>query len=227
MKALAYFEGSVLCVAESQAPRYREVYPDIEIVVHPDQVVGLGAKRDWIYAKFGDVAMVDDDVSGLYCLHEDRVRLLTAREARQRIEATAETARAMGAYLFGFNAIRRPDCYHANAPFALKGKINGCLFGILAGSKIRFTLPEPTVAVEDYIASLFNAYHHRYLLLDNRFAPHQEYISVGGQARYRSGQTEKSDNEILRKYFGEAVVVRRHCRFAASHAHQRRINLPW
>lgn len=56
-----------------------------------------------------------------------------------------------------------------------------------------------------------NAYHHRYLLVDQRFGPRKErtFANPGGQAQRRTAETEKHDTETLRRLFGAAVVERR------------------
>lgn len=52
----------IICVAESQADLYRQFNPDCEIVTHPDDVVGLIPKRNWMAKHFGNLFMLDDDV---------------------------------------------------------------------------------------------------------------------------------------------------------------------
>ena len=52
----------IICVAESQADIYREHNPECEIVTHPDDVIGLIPKRNWMARHCGDLFMLDDDV---------------------------------------------------------------------------------------------------------------------------------------------------------------------
>ena len=54
--------NAILCVAESQASLYRACNPDIEVVTHPDSVIGLNPKRNWIIKHFGTVFQLDDDI---------------------------------------------------------------------------------------------------------------------------------------------------------------------
>ena len=49
----------IICVAESQAEQYRQYNPDCEIVAHPDDVVGLIPKRNWMAEYFGDLFMLE------------------------------------------------------------------------------------------------------------------------------------------------------------------------
>lgn len=51
----------IICVAESQADLYRQFNPDCEIVTHPDDVVGLIPKRNWMAKHFGNLFMLDGE----------------------------------------------------------------------------------------------------------------------------------------------------------------------
>lgn len=53
----------IICVAECQADLYRQFNPDCEIVTHPDDVVGLIPKRNWMAKYFKELFMLDDDVT--------------------------------------------------------------------------------------------------------------------------------------------------------------------
>ena len=44
----------IICVAESQADLYQQFNPECEIVTHPDDVMGLIPKRNWMAKHFGD-----------------------------------------------------------------------------------------------------------------------------------------------------------------------------
>jgi hypothetical protein len=57
--------GCSICVPEAQADEYREHNPDVEIIVHPDSVVGLTPKIRWVYEQFTNVIMFDDDLNAM------------------------------------------------------------------------------------------------------------------------------------------------------------------
>ena len=61
----------ILCVAESQKGIYQEYNPGVEIVTHPDDVVGLIPKRNWMAKHFGDLFMIDDDVHNFVKLYNE------------------------------------------------------------------------------------------------------------------------------------------------------------
>lgn len=52
----------IICVAKSQADLYKEFNPDCEIVTHPDDIIGLIPKRNWMAKHFRELFMLDDDV---------------------------------------------------------------------------------------------------------------------------------------------------------------------
>ena len=59
-----------VCVPESQKEEY-EKYNDIEIITHPDTVIGYSAKVKWIYDKYPNVFMLDDDLDYLLRLYDE------------------------------------------------------------------------------------------------------------------------------------------------------------
>ncbi|WP_151088777.1 GREB1-related protein [Hymenobacter baengnokdamensis] len=60
---LGLLPSAIVCIAESQAAEYRAAHPGAQLVTHPDSVVGLQAKRNWMYQHFGNLLMVDDDLT--------------------------------------------------------------------------------------------------------------------------------------------------------------------
>src|SRR6266550_755272 len=212
VKAVKAINADVLCVPESEAVAYGRHNYGPELVTHPDAVRGLAAKRQWIADRFGDVFMVDDDVRTFVRLWLPTFRRdyrLTPAEARDAAEATYETATELGAYLFGFAFYGDTRLFRPQRPMMLTGYVNGACFGLRAGSKLRFRTD--VVAVEDMALSGMNAYHHRYLFVDQRFGPRQEktFANPGGQALHRTAETEMRDTERLRQLFGAAVVEKR------------------
>ena len=45
-----------------KADLYQQFNPECEIVTHPDDVMGLIPKRNWMAKHFGELFMLDDDV---------------------------------------------------------------------------------------------------------------------------------------------------------------------
>jgi hypothetical protein len=193
-------------VAEGQAEDYARHNPGVPILTHPDTLIGLAPKRQWIYDRLGDVFMVDDDVAFFRALYLPRHSpRLSPANAYELIQATAETARNLGAFLFGFTGNGDSRTYFPQQPFGLVGFCNGCALGLLAGSKIRF--PPEAVAVEDVFASGINAYYHRYAFFDRRFGVIQKktFRNPGGQSEYRTVERERESLEYLQRMFGDAI----------------------
>lgn len=225
--------NAILCVPESQGPEYRKYNLDVEILTHPDDIIGLAAKRTWIYAKCGDVMMLDDDLTRMVRLYVEPNSLqqstMKPKEVYARIQSTALTAREMGAFLFGFATDADGRNFKPQRPFRLTGLCNGSSFGLLKGSKIFFH--KDCIAVEDYFGSLVNAYYHRYAFFDLRFgfAQKKTFKNAGGQSEFRSIKSEEQDFKFLKRMFGPAVEKRPPVakRGRASHEWQRVIRMPF
>ena len=168
---LKVVSNAILCVARSEVPAYRVHYPDVEIAEHPDDIVGLAPKRQWIYDTFGDIFMLDDDITmadRMYLVSGKlRLRRLTPQETYQIIQWAGNTAALCGCYLFGFNKNPNPIIYNALRPILLSGYVTGCAIGLLRGSRIHY---DPlSTAVEDFYVAGLNAYYHRRAFIDMRF----------------------------------------------------------
>jgi hypothetical protein len=200
----------VVCVPESQESEYLEHNRDCEIVTHPDSVVGLSAKIKWVYEKYRNVCMLDDDLDAILRTYIDgsfgMKSKLTPDEAYEMIQVSAIMAKDIGAYLFGYATSGKPVAYDSTQPFKLSGFVIGGCVGFLDGFKM--VLPKECVGATDYFISAINAFHHRKCFIDTRFYASSKagtFVSNGGSNDYRNMETEKSDYLLLRKYFGDAI----------------------
>ncbi len=203
-----YILNCTLCVPESELEQYKKAN-DCNIITHPDTIVGLGNKRNWILEKYKSVVMLDDDLKGMKRLYtKDLSSILTSSEAYQIIQETYFAAKDSGAKLFGFNHVVNPLMYKSLEPIKLTGYINGCCIGIIENNKLKFH--EDIIGVNDFYISLLNAYYFRYIYKDSRFCMAQDSIrkNVGGLAKFRNEDTEKKDYILLKKYFGEAIRLK-------------------
>lgn len=178
--------GAKLCCPESQRHEYAQHHDEASIVTHPDTVIGLPAKRQWILENFKNVFMVDDDSLGLSRIWRPQGRkgiasVMRPEEARRAIEQCADTAKELGAFMFGFNSHCSPMTYNGFKPFRFGGYTPGGAFGILEGSKLWFP-KDTTLPIDDYWICLLNAFHHRFAWYDQRFAFafKDTYIGRGG-----------------------------------------------
>lgn len=206
-----YVDNVIICPAESELAAYKEINPDCEYVAHPDSVVGMAAKRQWIYDKFKNVFMMDDDLKGFSRLTQKagESAAVNSKLAYNLIQFSGNMAKMSGAYLFGFNSVQRPEHYSVHKPFKLSGIINGCAFGMVQGAdKLKFN-DQFTLGHEFYISGL-NAYHYRKIFLDLRFTViHNSFgDDTGGCANMRTLETEKKDLDLLIGFFGDAIKLK-------------------
>lgn len=231
----------VLCVAEDQYKNYKDLYPSAAIEAHPDSVVGLAPKRNWMLKHFGDHFSLDDDVSEMRRIYDpDAPPKMSAEEATDVVQATAEMAREVGAKLWGFSNYPMTYTFDVFKPFKTTGYVNGFAMGIFTDGLLRFP-EESDFMGSDYFVSALNAYHHRYIWLDTRFAfaQHGTFRNPGGQADFRNMETERRSYERLRNYFGAAIELK-HGRGArppdtsdarkganAGHPYEKLLHVPW
>lgn len=221
--------NATVCVPDSQMPDYYEAGHEF-VHSHSDSIIGLTRKRQWIYERFENVFMLDDDIIAVRRLYTEpgEPTDLTADEAEDLIQRTAWSARKAGAFLFGFNNRPNPTMYNPMQPIQMSGYITGCATGLLAGSKLWYN---PDIKCnEDYWISLLNAYHHRVIWRDNRFAFIQKdtFTAKGGLAEFRNVEAEKADFELLKKCFGDAVELKVDTKLAKrKHPYQKTMRVPF
>jgi hypothetical protein len=210
VRATDVVAGAVLCVSESQAPEYQLHHPGVQIVTHPDSVRGLAPKRNWMLDYFGDHFSLDDDVKGLRRIYDPEAPPhLEPEEAFEAIQATAYVARQVGAFLWGFSNYPMTYTYDVFRPFKTTGYVNGMSMGIFADGQLRFP-DDPDFMGSDYYVSGLNAFHHRFIWLDTRFAFEQTktFRNPGGQADFRNMKSEEESFNKLRKAFGSAITLK-------------------
>ena len=202
--------SAVVCVPASQRSSYAKVAGASRVLTHPDSVKGLTPKLNWIFDHVEDseaIVFVDDDIASVQRCFTDRGEESTIRDP-QLIEAiirnTYILARDVGAYYFGWEASNGALRYYTGLkPIMLTGYINGCAMGFRTGHGLRF---DPRiVAKNDFDIAAMNAYRHRVALKNVRytFCQKETFRGKGGQAAFRTSQTERNDVELLRKKWGE------------------------
>jgi hypothetical protein len=220
-----------LCVAESQLPLYRAAYPDQEYIVHPDTVVGISPKRQWLMDRYGDVFMIDDDIIGLHDMtvpQGERSRVTDPQKVRDVVIRAFDQAAQMGAYLVGFSPYAEPTLFRPHLPFKLVGFISGHSIGFRRGSKLWF--PDTTaLATDDLYISAMNAFHHRFMLQDLRysFVNKDTWERVGGMATTRTMVKLERNAEWMKELFGDAVDLKRAGRYELTHELQLTLKVPW
>ena len=117
----AAVDGAILCVEESQEKLYRACNPKIDIVTHPDSVKGLARKRDWIIKHFGDVFMLDDDITAMQRVYTEKGEKINVEPdvASELIRQAAQACRDAEMFLFGFSTSPGPIAYNSMKPISL------------------------------------------------------------------------------------------------------------
>lgn len=219
-------ENMILCVDEKEIDEYKE-YNNREIITHKS-LNSLSEIRQFIYNKFGDVFMVDDDISSVDINYKSSDNKLTSEQIYKIIDKTYQTAKDINAPLWGFNNDPSLTHYNQHKPFMLKGYINGCAFGLLKNKNLFFD--KRTTACESHWINLLNAYYNRICFIDKRFHFRQKTGSTftlhGGQTGKRTLISEKKDTMMLRKMFGESVVLKKEKNKTLQlHQYQRQLNI--
>ena len=220
---------AVLCVPESEKKAYQEHNPGMEILTHPDSLKGLARKRQFIYEHFPNSFQIDDDIKHIQRIYTESGEraALDADEAYDIVQFCGNMAKMAGCYLFGFHKDPNPLGYHEMHPIRLTGILNGCV-GLLEGSKLYFS--EKAVVSEDYWICALNAYYHRKLWCDERFAicGTDTFHNGGGCSNYRTLKQEEEDTLFLRKTFGEVIVLKQDTSIAKrKHEFQRSLKIPF
>jgi hypothetical protein len=220
-----------LCVPASQAAAYRESNPENELIVHPDTLVGLSPKRQWLCDRYGDVFMLDDDMTAMYDLMRkagEPMRVNDPQVVRDLIFRLFDQAEQMGAYLVGFSNFSNPTASRPQEPFELTGFVTGGALGVRAGGKLFF--PDRMMITDDLFVSGLNAHHHRFCLRDCRYAftSPGTWKNEGGMNVHRSWVALLENNALMVELFGEAIVKKNGTAIAGlTHDAQIALKMPW
>lgn len=222
-------KNAVLCVPEAEADAYREHNPGMEILTHPDTLLGLTLKRQFIIEHFPNSFQIDDDIKSIDRLYVEsgEPTKCDPDEAYDIVQYVGNCAKLAGCFLFGINKEVNPLAYDEMHPVHLTGILNGDM-GVLEGSKLYFH--EKAKVSEDYWISAYNAYLYRYCWIDKRFAARgvATFGNTGGCANIRTMEQEKEDTLFLRKMFGEAIQLKEDTKLAKRKTEfQRTLKIPW
>lgn len=198
-----------ICVPESQVPAYREHNPEMAILPHPDNVLGLGAKRQWIIENHAPVFMVDDDVLKVLWMMREKIERLAPEEVYAVIQNGHEMALELGVKVWGFPEAGPPISFHPTEPFRLNAFIHGGVMGIEADHGL-YVHPKIRHYDDLWLCAL-NAHKHRLNFSDRRvaFQLAKPERNTGGNADNRLQTAMRDDAVIMRETFGHEVIRRR------------------
>lgn len=201
----------IICVAESQADLYREYNPDCEIVTHPDDVIGLIPKRNWMAKHFGDLFMLDDDVYVVKNLVVEKGETGVIRDREKIthiINSLYELACMLDVHLFGFTSRVSPVMYEEDGYYSLSKMITGCSYGVRYNKNVWWN--EEIKLKEDFWISCYMKYKERRILTDLRynFSQKDTFISAGGLAAIRNQDEERRSIMFIKKHFGDTIQLK-------------------
>jgi hypothetical protein len=206
-----------VCIPESQFDEYKLAIPSKNIVVHPDSVIGLAAKRNWIVDNLMDdecVVMLDDDITVLRCLLNETFDITDPAHIEEVVYTTFVAAADLGAFLFGWAGKPFPQLFKEYHPFRVTGYINGFAMGVRKGVDIRW---DERNIKEDFDICLMNAHRYRVIFKQEMFCFCQTdtFCGIGGLASYRTIEMEKRGILMLRERYGRKTVTAK--RFSDGH----------
>ena len=201
----------IICVAESQKELYQQFNPDCEIVTHPDDLIGLIPKRNWIARHFGDVFMLDDDVhvcKKLFAEKGESGVLRDKEKVTEIINALYEMSCLLDVHLFGFTSRTTPVMYDEFQWFSLSNMITGCSYGVRYNKNVWWN--EELKLKEDFWISCYMKFKERKVLTDLRYSFSQKstFINAGGLAGIRNQEEERRSILFIRKNFGESIILK-------------------
>lgn len=207
---LKLFPEGILCVPESQYSEYKKNYPFAKFDVHPDSIVGISRKRNYIYQQYKDVVMIDDDLIDIkrsyLAKNSEKEKKLTAIECQGLVQDTYELAKAAGVKLFGFPLMLNPIHYSGAKPIMLGGFIAGGFQGLIWDSKLKYPEIDDFNGEDDYI-NLLNAYYNRFAWIDSRFTLFFKPQTSGGIHEYINKENIQNSIVKMRMDFGNSFNV--------------------
>ncbi len=200
---IVFGKYAVLTVPDSEVDDYKKY--GLDIVPHPDDVIGLGRLRNWVLDNFKEkvIVMVDDDIDDLYCVaKKTAIRGYSPDDVFLLLYSTAVCANDLGTVLFGFHQVPSPLQYKAYKPFDFVGLIGGVI-GVI-GREFRFDDTKMFKVDADFCLSVL--IKKRILWKDNRFSFKQaRNKNKGGNSMFRTSERRKKEIQELKAKWGKYI----------------------
>lgn len=212
VRALA-IPNSIVCVPQCEYDDYVKYCGLDRVVPHPDSVVGIAPKRQWIIERFRNVFMIDDEFDHLvriYLKDDDPMsKHCTPEETYDIIQSTASLCKELNGYLFGFNKSANPLYFNPVEPFAASVSMTNMIYlglGVLDGGKL--FIAKDLGYCEDTFLNLINAYYNRFCLIDKRFSyPFAQNDKNGMTTSGKDPEMWNKNTKRLTEYFSQAKIV--------------------
>jgi glycosyltransferase involved in cell wall biosynthesis len=201
------FPTAKWCVSKEDVDSYENMGMR-NFVAHPNDVLGLGAKRNWIMEHFDDetVVQVDDDIQYAVCVVGIRSRpIFMGDQIEAIVGQAAQCAKDAGASVFGFNQgsddVRK---FSSNAPFGLTGWV-GTVIGTI-GKRLHFDPSLRSRVDIDFCLKCLDK--DRLIWRDNRFSFVNKRIkNVGGSQGVRTALSDRAEVDKLKARWGQNLTV--------------------
>lgn len=212
VRALA-IPHSIVCVPQSEYDDYVANYGEDRVVAHPDSILGIGPKRQWIIEQFKNVFMIDDEYDHLVRCYlpegSDEPTACTPEETYEIIQATAELTKELGTYLFGFSKTAKPLYFNPADPFGVSVSSTNLVYygiGVIDGGNI--FVPDDLNYNEDDFISLINAYENRFCLVDKRYSyPFAQNDKSGMTTAGKNVEMWNKNARRIVEYFSPLVKI--------------------
>ena len=180
-------------------------------MTHPDDIIGLVPKRNWMAKHFGEIFMLDDDVHAVKNLMAEKGELTVVKDPAAItaiIHNLYEMACLLDVHVFGFTSRISPVMYDETAYLSLSNMITGCSYGVRYNKNVWWN--EELKLKEDFRISCYMKFKERRILTDLRynFARKGTFISEGGLASIRNREEEKRSIMFIKKHFGDSINMK-------------------
>lgn len=208
--ALTLFPDALVCVAANEENDYKSL--GVGLLIHPDNVAGIGPLRQWILDNVDDetVVMVDDDVYEVRTPVGEITKSHTLRDplAIEQILLNAEEmAKGLETPVFGFDQtggdVRK---FKPHDPLRLNSWTGGVI-GII-GRELRYDTTLLLRADIDYCLKAM--FKYRVVCIDTRYSfVHKRFKNRGGNDHMRSSDRNALEIERLLARWGKWLNVER------------------
>lgn len=204
-KSLRLFPDATVCVHECEVQHYRKLTD--KVLVHPDEIVGIGPIRQWVIDNVKDetVVICDDDITHVYSqVGYHKVRIEDPETAQAIVERTAILAGDAGLSVFGFQQGARPMSYSNCRPFSLATWTGGVV-GVI-GKDLKYDTSLLLRADIDFC--LQSLMRDRFVLIDGRYSfIHTRFAGQGGNAAQRSSERHEREIAYLKRKWGQYLRI--------------------
>lgn len=199
----------VVVVPESELKLYSKVINKKDLISIPDEIIGLGAVRNWVLENFNRdiIIMFDDDIKHLINLTRlSPIKITDVETIDQIIQNTVINAIDAECKLFGFSQKGDVRKYRSNEPFQLKTWVGGVVGISRSRNNLQFTVVNKGKVDVDY--TLQHLLKFRKVWVDERFCFYQDRdCNIGGSSQFRNSETMKKEMQYLKDKWGKYIRI--------------------